>query len=57
MKIKNLTLKLKDKKFRRNLSYEEWLTEFISEPNDKELSQMEHKFCCNNPNFQPRSII
>jgi hypothetical protein len=46
------TNKLKD--FKVNLAYEEWLREFIRQPNNKELNQMENNFnSVNNISYNP----
>ena len=36
-----------------NLAYEEWLREFIRQPNNDELNQMEKEFRVNNINYNP----
>lgn len=46
------TNKLKD--FKVNLAYEEWLREFIRQPNNDELNQMENDFnSINNISYNP----
>lgn len=55
MKVKNLISTLKEKAFKMDLAYEEWLRDFINAPNEKELDKMEEDFktSTNNPNYQP----
>lgn len=55
MKVKNLISTLKEKAFKMDLAYEEWLRDFINAPNENELDQMEEelKTSTNNPNYQP----
>ncbi len=43
-----------DKKlFKKDLSYEQWLKDFVKPLNSNELNQMEKEFSINNINYNP----
>lgn len=48
----------KNRNFKRNLDYENWLKEFLKPLSNSELKQMEEEFInfssINNSNFQPQ---
>ena len=52
MKIKDSLLKQKDKTFKIDFGYEKWLRNFIGNPTNQELNEME-KQSSNNTNYQP----
>ena len=52
MKYKDFISKQKERKFKKDLNYEEWLMKFISPPNDNELNQMEQD-SINNSSYNP----
>lgn len=54
MKVKNLISKLNHKNMKMNLAYEEWLNQFLKEPSELELNQMENDLISsNNPDYNP----
>lgn len=52
MKYKDFISKHKERKFKRDLDYEEWLMKFISPPSENDLNQME-KESINNSSYNP----
>ncbi len=54
MKMNTLFQSNKAKIFMHNLAYEEWLREFIKQPNNEELNQMENDLnSANNISYNP----
>lgn len=52
MKYKDFIDKQKQRKFKRDLDYEDWLRKFISQPTENELNQMQ-KDSVNNISYNP----
>ena len=52
MKYKDFIDKEKQRKFKRDLDYEEWLMKFISQPSEHDINQMQ-KESINNSSYNP----